>query len=68
MSPIVRVQGRNIKESPHEEISNHHSGNSSDGNERNRVVHVTSTPVKFNLDEDFPPVGSQNTSARFVGR
>jgi hypothetical protein len=71
MSPIARVHGRNIKESPHETLSplaNHHSGNSSDGNERNRVVHVTSTPVKFNLDEDFPPVGSQNISARFVGR
>ena len=60
MSPIGRVQARNTT-SP---VANHHSGHSSDSNERSKVPHVTSTPVKFNIDEDFPPVGSQNISAR----
>ena len=69
MSPIERVQSRKVKESPNindSPVANQHSGNSSDGSERSKVLHVTSTPVKFNLDEDFPPVSSQNISARWV--
>ena len=69
MSPIERVQSKKVKESPNindSPVANQHSGNSSDGSERSKVLHVTSTPVKFNLDEDFPPVSSQNISARWV--
>ena len=67
MSPIERGQARNIKGSPNDTaspVANQQSGKSSSGNERNRILHVTSTPIKFNLDEDFPPVGSQTISAR----
>ena len=65
-SPIERVSAKNVKKSPNNSasVAGRHSGNSSDGNERVKAPHVTSTPIKFNLDEDFPPVSSHSASSR----
>lgn len=41
------------------------SHNSSGGSVARDVSQVTSTPVKFNLDEDFPPVSLQKSSKRY---